>query len=122
MSVSTLISARGSTVSVYRPTAAENADGSPAKPSWSLVLSGTKMLFAPVSDQMRGRVYGAASDVRDEGYVAGQPDIRKGDGVVVTAGFRNATRWRVEETPTYDFNSDNKFVAAGLVLTAEVFP
>lgn len=122
MSITLLIQQRGSTVSVYRPTAGENADGSPSLTSWSLVSSGVKALFQPITDAMAGKVYGAVSEIRDEAFVAGHPDIQKGDGIVVTAGFRNASRWIVEEAPTFDFGSTNKYKTLGIAKTDVVFP
>ena len=122
MSIAATIQRIGSTASVYRPVAGSNADGSPAQ-SWntSPVFSGP-VLFQGLTADMSAKVYGAASQVRDEAFVAGLPDIRAGDGVVVTAGFRVGKRWRVEDVRALDFSSTNKHLEIGLVETTDTIP
>ena len=122
MSVTTLIGRIGDPITVYRPTTGENADGSLAVTGWTLISTGTKASLQVVTDEYRAKVFGMQSQASYRGYVAGAPDIQKGDGVLVAAGDLNGSRWMVEERLAHDFKSPNKHIVLGLAKTDLVFP
>lgn len=113
---------RGSKMSVYRPAGIQNADGSPGTPTWSLVKADVPCLFEPITAELAGKVFGATSRSEDRGFTAYPEDIRAGDGLLVTSGRNNGTRFLVNESLDYDYLSRNRHLELGCVKTTEVFP
>jgi hypothetical protein len=97
----------GSTVTVYRPTEGDDTI------TWgSAVLTAIKLDLMPVTNEIAREVFGA--DVKVECMVLTTSDIRKGDGLVVTAGTHSGTRWRVNAALVF-----RKFSQLAAVRTTE---
>jgi len=99
---------RGSTLSVYRPT-----DGNDAV-TWTAVtaLADVKLELYPVIDEIARKVFGA--DVEVETMALTALDIRKKDGLVVSAGTYAGTRFRVTAAKPF-----KRFTQLALAATTE---
>jgi hypothetical protein len=104
----------GSTFTVYRPTVGDDSI------AWgSAILTGIKLEVLPATDEIARRIFGA--EARVEFTVLAQADIRKGDGLVATAGSYSGSRFRVAAAPPYAGFTE-QFVELGLVATTEAIP
>ena len=107
MSIAHLVLTRGSKMSVYQATPAENADGSAARPTWTLVKSDVPCLFEPITAELASKVFGATADVRERGFTGKLEGIQAGYGLVVTAGRHSGSRFMVEQVLAYDYLAAN---------------
>jgi hypothetical protein len=97
----------GSTVSVYRPTETDDSI------TWgSAIFTSLKLDLMPVTNEIAREVFGA--DVKVECMILTTSDIRKGDGLVVTAGTHSGTRWRINASLVF-----RKFNQLAAVRTTE---
>lgn len=122
MSLAGLIRRRGSRATVYRPTGGRNADGSATVTAWAAVQTDLPVLLEGLTDELAQRLFGTREVIRDRGFVLGLPDLRPGDGLVVTAGRRVGQRFRVEEPLAYDAGSRLAHLEVALVSTTETIP
>lgn len=120
--VAALIRRKGSTVSLYAPTPTDNADASPGQDTWTAVETGGRMWLQPMTDELAGRVWGTAAVVREQGFYAGTATLAPGQGVVVTAGRRTGSRFRIEALMDYDGSRAGAHQAVAVVQTDEAIP
>lgn len=122
MSIASLVQRKGSTVTLYAPTATTNPDGSAGKSAWAVLETDAKVVIQPITDELAQRVYGGKGVIRDRGFYTGVSALAPGHGLVVTAGHRTATRFRIEEVLDYQSSTRNAHRELALVETTEVIP
>ena len=122
MSLRRFVLLRGSRVRVYSPTPNENADGSPAKPTWTLEKSDVPILFEPITAELAAKVFGAPESIRERGFTSQLEGIRAGWGLVVDSGRNSGSALRVEEVLAYDYQSRNAHEELGVVVATEAIP
>lgn len=122
VSVTALVRRRGSTATHYRGTENRNTDGSKGAMTWASVTSDVRVLLEPVTDVLAQKLWGGSRVIRDRGFVAGDAGVRPGDALVVTAGRRAGTVFRVEEVAEYDHGSRQAHLELALVTTTETVP
>jgi hypothetical protein len=104
----------GTTFTVYRPTTGDDST------AWgSAILTGIKLEVLPTTDELARKIFGTESRVAFT--VLAQADIRKGDGLVATAGLYAGQRFRVAAAPPYQGFTE-QFVELGLEATTEAIP
>lgn len=110
MSLAGLNARHGSTLSVYRPTVGDDSV------NWgSAVFAAVRLELLPMTDEVAREVFG--SDARVECMVLTTLDVRKSDGIVVSAGTYAGSRFRVMEAKPF-----RRFTQLGLERTTEPIP
>jgi hypothetical protein len=116
------IRTRGVRGNVYRPTIGANADGTRKVTSYgTAVLSGVRVLFDGITDEMVQKVFGGSPLVKTRGFMLGAPDVRDEDRFTPTGGAFAGRVFRVESIrPQYGRHSAHFELA--LESTTETIP
>lgn len=94
MSIDGLITFRGSTCTQRRGTRTTNADKSKSL-TWADVTTSLKVLIAPMTADVRQKVWGLEKENLFGGRAKHGADLRQDDVLIVTAGAHTGKRFRV---------------------------
>lgn len=122
MSLDGLMTHRGSTASVYRPTSAKTASGF-GKFTWPVTpaSSGVAGLFEPMTAEMADRVFGPERRARWRGFLPLGTDVQEHDGVKLTAGKYSGKKFQVVGPVIHDTARRSDHLEVALIETTEAF-
>lgn len=117
-----MMAARGSTLSLYRPTGTKTPSGF-AKFTWPTpaTTTGIKGLLEPLTADIADRVFGSERRAQYRIYLPAGTDIREHDGLLVTAGNYAAKKFQVLGPVTYDVDRRADHIEVALLETTEAF-
>lgn len=122
MSLAGRIAIRGSTVTVKRSTKSSSAGGA-TNLSWAAVagLTGVKMLLDEPTTETVVRVFGQEAKCEVRAFCSMDFDVQKGDGILVTAGFKSGLNFQVDSVRELDQGVGSRHREIALVSTPELF-
>lgn len=122
MSMLGRIAIKGSTVTVKRATKSRSAGGA-TNQTWSSVagLTGVKMLLDEPTTETVQRVFGQEAKCDVRAFCQFDYDVQKGDGVLVTAGFKSGLAFQVDAVREMDQGPGSRHREITLVSTPEGF-
>lgn len=122
MSLLGRIAIRGSTVTVKRATKSASAGGA-TNQSWAAVsgLAGVKMLLDEPTTETVVRVFGQEAKCEVRAFCAMDFDVRKGDGIQVTAGAKAGLNFQVDAVRELDQGAGSRHRELALISTPEAF-